>query len=386
MSRIPRGARRAARLGIPAALLAAIGRQGAPSRIRRLSGGVLLSYWTWYYRHYRRESLAATRQEYQWLRTANWDAYHRHYNERVPTVEEEFALWGDYHQHRHEMRYDLVADAVRGHLPPGGRVLDVGCGSALVADRLPDVPALYVGMDYGAPHVRYAAQRFSSKAVAALRVRFVRGGGEHLPFAADSFDVVVMSEVIEHLLQPEVAVWEVARVLRPGGLYVMTTNNASETPLRSPLTHAFAWVEKILGAYLPPLISRRPWVWPVPVDPELLPTGSPPVYLPHTHHIYAETKRLLAAAGLRTVHWSTFEFPPPQSTTARWLSARGEWGRRVVDGIEAVAVRVPGLNKMGTHHLLLARKTGRPVARIPVPGIWPGPFSGGREAAGAYKR
>ena len=66
--------------------------------------------------------------------TANWEAFTRHYNERVPTVEEEFQLWGAYHQHRHEMRYDLVGNAVRAHLPPGGVIVDSGCGSALVAE------------------------------------------------------------------------------------------------------------------------------------------------------------------------------------------------------------------------------------------------------------
>jgi len=34
--------------------------------------------------------------------TATREAYKRHYNERVPTIEEEFEVWGRYHQHRHE--------------------------------------------------------------------------------------------------------------------------------------------------------------------------------------------------------------------------------------------------------------------------------------------
>ena len=38
------------------------------------------------------------------------DAFARHYNECVPTLEEELDVWGEYHGHRHEMRYRLVAD------------------------------------------------------------------------------------------------------------------------------------------------------------------------------------------------------------------------------------------------------------------------------------
>jgi len=155
----------------------------------------------------------------------------------------------------------------------------------------------------------------------------------------------------------------------------MTTNNASEVPLRSPLSHLFAWLEKAVGAEYSELISLRPWVWPEPVDPALLPEGSPPVYLPHTHHIQAETRRLFAAAGLHTVEWSTFEFPPPQSRTAQALEARGEPGRKVVDVIEAVARRVPLVNRLGCHLLMIARKEGRADAAEPPPGVWPGPFS-----------
>src|SRR5439155_15512581 len=138
--------------------------------------------------------------------------------------------------------------------------------------------------------------------------------------------VVVMTEVIEHLLRPERAVWEVSRVLKPGGVFIMTTNNASEAPLRTPLSHLFAWIEKAVGWDHPEAISLRPWVWPEPVDRALLPEGSPDVYVPHTHHIQGETRALFRAAGLETFAASSFEFPPPQSALARWLDARGEPG------------------------------------------------------------
>src|SRR5687767_2005409 len=80
----------------------------------------LAAVWTYAYRSYRRRSIVETARERELLATATLEAYRRHYNERVPTIEEEFDIWGEYHQHRHEMRYDLVADTVREHLPPGG--------------------------------------------------------------------------------------------------------------------------------------------------------------------------------------------------------------------------------------------------------------------------
>lgn len=350
---------------------------------RRAGAAVaLISFWVAIYARYRARGRRQTAREYELLRTANWEAFTRHYNEQVPTIEEEFDLWGEYHQHRHEMRYDLVAGQVRGHLRPGGSALDVGCGSALVADRILDIPACYVGLDFPAHHMTYVAKRFV-EIDSRLDVGFVRGDGEGLPFSDDSFDVVVMSEVIEHLLRPELAVWEIARVLRPGGVFVMTTNNASEVPLRSPLSHILAWAEKALGVHRPELISLRPWIWPSPVDQELLPPGSPKVYLPHTHHIFGQTRELFASAGLDTIHFSTFEFPPPQSASARWLDDRGELGRRVVDVIERVAQATPVVRRLGCHMLVVSRKARQPVATRPPEGVWPGPFSSDAPVSGS---
>ena len=296
-----------------------------PLRWRLACVGSLAALWTRAYVKYRIGGRKQTRREWELLRTASWEAYTRHYNERVPTIEEEFDIWGKYHQHRHEMRYDLVAAAVREHLPRGGSVLDIGCGSALVADRITDLPAFYVGVDFGGHHITYADKKLRG-ARTALASAVARCDGEKLPFPAATFDVVVLSEVIEHLLRPEQAVWELARVLRREGVLVMTTNNASEVPLESPLRNPLSWLEKAIGADHPRLISMRPWIWPERVDPTLLPSDAPPVYLPHTHHIQAETRCLFAEAGLETFRWSSFEFPPPQSATA--ALGRGRTVRR----------------------------------------------------------
>lgn len=364
------------RNAVPAALLTAAVSPRRARSVRTLAFTGLVAFWTSTYARYRRAALEQTAREREALRRVDWTTFRRHYDERVPTIEEEFDLWGPYHQHRHEMRYDLVARAVREHLPASGRVLDVGCGSALVADRLLDLDAGYVGTDLGAHQVAYGAEKQSSaRREDGLRCSFARSTAEALPFADATFDVVVMSEVIEHLLRPELAVWEVARVLRPGGVFVMTTNNASEMPLRSPLSHLFAWIEKALGMDRPELISLRPWIWPEAVDADLAPPGSPPVHLPHTHHIAEETRRLFAAAGLETTTTSTFEFPPPQSATARWLEARGDAGRKVVDGIEAICTRLPLIRRLGCHLMIVSRRSEGALPRNPPAGVWPGPFS-----------
>lgn len=370
--------RRVIRLVIPIVLIAGAAGPWFRCLWRIAAIGALIAYWSLVYVRYRRDAMRRTAHEYELLRRTSREAFWRHYNELVPTVEQEYEVWGPYDTHRHEMRYDLVAEAARDHLPERGRMLDLGCGSAHVADRLSDLRAEYVGMDFGHPQIAYAADK-AARSEGQLSIALVRGDAELLPFADASFDLVVMSEVIEHFIRPEVAVWEVARVLRPHGVLVLTTNNASEAPLRSPLSHPFVWIEKVLGADFPSLISYRPWVWPHRVDPTVLPEGSPDVYLPHTHHIAAETKGLFAAAGLQTLRWTTFEFPPPQSATAAWLARRGKLGLRAADVIEALAQHTPLIRRLGTHLFLILRKSGDPTAPVPPRGVWPGPLSDGAD-------
>lgn len=343
---------------------------------RWLAGAAVLAVWVRDYLRTRRAGLRRTRREFERLRGLRPEVFARHYNERVPTVEEELAVWGPYHRHRHQMRYDLVARAVRDHVPAGGRVVDVGCGSMNVADRLLDLPIEYVGTDFGAPHIAYAARKYGGMR-GELRARFVRCDAEALAVSDGGADVAVCTEVVEHLVRPERALWEIARVLRPGGTLVLTTNNACEVPLATPLRRPGLWAERALAVRVPAALSYRAWVWPQPVDAELT-DGGEPAYVPHTHHIAAELRGLLEAAGLRVVTMSTFEFPPPHSRTAALLARGGGPGLRAADAIERAARAAPLLRWMGTHLFVVAAR-GASVPAAPPAAVWPGPFSGAGE-------
>jgi SAM-dependent methyltransferase len=110
---------------------------------------------------------------------------------------------------------------VRAHLKPQSNVLDLGCGRGGVVELFWSDVAVAVGLDPDVPSL--AEHRAPGMPV-------IRGRGEHLPFAAQSFDVIVCLWVLEHLESPEVVLREVRRVLRPGGHFVFLTPN-----LRNPL-------------------------------------------------------------------------------------------------------------------------------------------------------
>lgn len=134
---------------------------------------------------------------------------------------------------------------------PGSVWLDLGCGRNISADRELDRTlvaraGLVVGCDLD-PHL---------KRHETIR-HLVLANAERLPFASSSFDLVTASMVAEHLEHPERVFEEVARVLRPGGKFVVfTPNKWNYAMLLSRLTpHAFHLWYKRVAFYL----NRGEW-------------------------------------------------------------------------------------------------------------------------------
>ena len=100
--------------------------------------------------------------------------------------------------------------AIRSLLKPGLRVLDLGCGprdQAVVFDHL---GCQYVGIDYE----NHAAD--------------ILADAHAIPFRSQSFDIVFSYAVLQHLHNPHVAIAEVDRVLKPGGIYCGTVSQGEQ--------------------------------------------------------------------------------------------------------------------------------------------------------------
>jgi SAM-dependent methyltransferase len=95
-------------------------------------------------------------------------------------------------------------------------VLDLGCGYGGRPIRFLEVGARSVcGIEITESMVQHA-ERFAAER-GADGARFLVGTGERIPCPDDSFDVVVMNDVMEHVIDPQGVIAECARVLRPGG-------------------------------------------------------------------------------------------------------------------------------------------------------------------------
>jgi ubiquinone/menaquinone biosynthesis C-methylase UbiE len=116
---------------------------------------------------------------------------------------------------------DQLEELVRSYVTPQSQVMDLGCGRGGVVELFWRDVRLAAGLDPDAPSL-------TEHHTPGLPV--VRGRGEELPFAAQSFDLIVCLWVLEHVESPEAVLCEVQRVLRPGGHFVFLTPN-----LRHPL-------------------------------------------------------------------------------------------------------------------------------------------------------
>lgn len=106
----------------------------------------------------------------------------------------------------------------------GRDVLDLGCGVGYGTARLAESARRVVGVDVDDETLEYARRRY-----AAANVEFVHADATSLPFGDASFDAVCSFETVEHVSGHESMLREVARVLRPGGTFLVSTPRAEIT-------------------------------------------------------------------------------------------------------------------------------------------------------------
>jgi SAM-dependent methyltransferase len=156
--------------------------------------------------------------EAQWERHAGW--------------------WQRTHTAGADLEYEAhILPLVARHTVGARRVLDIGCGEGQVARHLAERGAEVVGLDPTRGQLDAARAR-------AQGPRYLRARAEALPCADASVDTVVVCLALEHVDDLEAAIGEVARVLEPGGRFVLV--------LSHPLLQApgSGWVDdRILGEH-----------------------------------------------------------------------------------------------------------------------------------------
>jgi methionine biosynthesis protein MetW len=117
-----------------------------------------------------------------------------------------------------EVRNSHLLLLIKGNVPPGSSVLDVGCGDGTsIAPLLREHAIKYVGVDVSATAVACARRN-------NLDAQKIEDAAD-LPFNDASFDAAFCLEVFEHLPDPLEVAAEIARILRGGGVLIASVPN-----------------------------------------------------------------------------------------------------------------------------------------------------------------
>ena len=128
----------------------------------------------------------------------------------------------------HGGKLTMIDQLIRPHLKPDSRLLEIGCGAGNLLLQASVRGSYPVALDLAMQALTFVRSRLRqarSGPEAPRDFLCLQSIGELLPLASDSFDCILLSEVIEHLEAPQISIREAARVLRPGARLLVTTPN-----------------------------------------------------------------------------------------------------------------------------------------------------------------
>lgn len=143
-------------------------------------------------------------------------------------------------------RLQMILEAA-GETRVKGDVLENGCGVGMYVEHLSHAGGRVFGLEYDMERAREAAQDHP---------RIINAAGEHLPYPADCFDLILSHEVLEHVQDDRAAAQEMVRVLKPGGRAVIFVPNRGY-PFE---THGIYWRGKYYFGNKP-FVNYLPDAW-----------------------------------------------------------------------------------------------------------------------------
>lgn len=134
-------------------------------------------------------------------------------------------MYEDRHrQNKQKRRLEIIKEIINVFNNTDDFILDIGCGDGYASSYiLNGYPiSAYFGLDMSNKKLRNVLQKVRYS-------RVIMGDGENLPFADKSFSKVLCLETLEHLIDPPATIREIQRILKPGGIALISI------PVDSPL-------------------------------------------------------------------------------------------------------------------------------------------------------
>ncbi len=118
------------------------------------------------------------------------------------------------------------------------KILDVGCNTGILLIPLMEKGADAWGIDISEGDIAKVKGKLKDKGLPTGRVKVA--DARKIPFPNSTFDLVILSDVLEHISSPEKAAKEAIRVIKPGGRAYVTVPNSWHPVVKYP------WVRKLL--------------------------------------------------------------------------------------------------------------------------------------------
>lgn len=108
------------------------------------------------------------------------------------------------------------------------KILDIGCGDGVLLSLISQkTKSRLFGLDFDQASLDYAKTK--------VKAKFIQGSAGKIPFKNNLFDLILATEIIEHLSRPELMLQEISRVLKKGGRAIITMPVKQEQGLTDPL-------------------------------------------------------------------------------------------------------------------------------------------------------
>jgi len=108
----------------------------------------------------------------------------------------------------------------------GLKIVDVGCGGGILAERLTRIGAQVTGIDVSAELISIAKEHAKLDLGISERINYIQTTVEDFSRKEEeSYDAVVASEVLEHVINPQLFLKECVKIMKPGGSIFITTQN-----------------------------------------------------------------------------------------------------------------------------------------------------------------
>lgn len=128
----------------------------------------------------------------------------------------------EYNRAADQKRLQFITNAVTSRFAPGAKILDVGCGNGVISRYLGSQGFNVLGIDVSPQSIARANELNRSP-----NTRFEVKSAEELVAAGESFDVVICSEVLEHLSDPDALLRVLHQSLKDEGILVVTVPNGN---------------------------------------------------------------------------------------------------------------------------------------------------------------